>query len=271
MTPQERQLIDDLFDRLAKLESAPRDPEAMSAIMQGLRTAPNSVYALVQTALVQDEALKRAHDRIQQLEATQSGQQTPPGGFLDSMRDAIFGQSQPQGQGAGSVPHVRAPDLGGGRPVWNSGQAMQQAPGQQYSQPPYAQQYGAAQQPAFGGGGGSFLGTAAAAAAGVVGGSMLLGGIRSMMGGGNHQAFGDSSGFGSSGGNHTPWNDQSGSDLARDAGINDIGSSGHRAADDGYGSRAGLFDQASNDDDVDHDSDGFDGDGFDGDGDSDLA
>ena len=49
MTPQERQLIDDLFDRLAKLESATRDPEAMSAIMQGLRNAPNAVYALVQT------------------------------------------------------------------------------------------------------------------------------------------------------------------------------------------------------------------------------
>jgi len=43
MTPQERQLIDDLFDRLAKLESAKRDPEAMSAIMQGLRAAPNAV------------------------------------------------------------------------------------------------------------------------------------------------------------------------------------------------------------------------------------
>ena len=274
MTPQERQLIDDLFDRLAKLESAPRDPEAMSAIMQGLRTAPNSVYALVQTALVQDEALKRAHDRIQQLEATQSGQQTQPGGFLDSMRDAVFGQGQTQS--SGSVPHVRAPEIGGGRPVWNSGQTMQQAqaPGQQYGQPPYAQPYGAPQQPAFGGGGGSFLGTAAAAAAGVVGGSMLLGGIRSMMGGGgNHQAFGDASSFGNSSGNQKPWSDQSGGDLARDAGINDIGSSGagHRAADDGYGSRAGLFDQASNDDDVDHDSDGFDGDGFDGDGDSDLA
>ena len=51
MTPQERQLIDDLFDRLAKLESAKRDPDAMSAIMQGLRNAPNAVYALVQTAL----------------------------------------------------------------------------------------------------------------------------------------------------------------------------------------------------------------------------
>ena len=97
MTPQERQLIDDLFDRLAKLESRPRDPEAMSAIMQGLRTAPNAVYALVQTALVQDEALKRADARIQELEAAHSGEQTQSGGFLDSMRDAIFGQNQPQG------------------------------------------------------------------------------------------------------------------------------------------------------------------------------
>ena len=45
MTPQERQLIDDLFDRLAKLEDAPRDPEAMSVIMHGLRKAPNGVWA----------------------------------------------------------------------------------------------------------------------------------------------------------------------------------------------------------------------------------
>ena len=64
MTPQERQLIDDLFDRLAKLESAKRDPEAMSAIMQGLRTAPNAVYALVQTALVQDEVAIECGDPV---------------------------------------------------------------------------------------------------------------------------------------------------------------------------------------------------------------
>ncbi len=69
MTPQERQLVDDLFDRLAKMESAPRDPDAAAAIAQGLRDAPNAVYALVQTVLVQDEALKRANSRIQELEA----------------------------------------------------------------------------------------------------------------------------------------------------------------------------------------------------------
>ena len=158
MTPQERQLIDDLFDRLAKLESARRDPEAMSAIMQGLRDAPNAVYALVQTVLVQDEALKRAELRIQELEAGAGQQeQGQSGGFLDSMRDAIFGQNQPQGhQSQGSVPNVRAPEMANSRPAWNTGQVLQQsqAPGQ-YNQPAYAQPqpqpYGG-QQPAFGGG-----------------------------------------------------------------------------------------------------------------------
>src|ERR1700741_4397877 len=126
MTPQERQLVDDLFDRLAKLESAPRDPDASSAIMQGLRNAPNAVYALVQTALVQDEALKRANDRIQQLEGGHAPEPNQPGGFLDSIRDTIFGQNQPHGSvPQGSVPNVRAPSVGG-RPVWNSGEVIQQ-------------------------------------------------------------------------------------------------------------------------------------------------
>ena len=107
MTPQERQLIDDLFDRLAKLESAPRDPDAAAAIAQGLRTAPNAVYALVQTVLVQDEALKRANSRIQELEAGNAPEPNQSGGFLDSMRDTIFGQSQPHG----SVPNVPPPEI----------------------------------------------------------------------------------------------------------------------------------------------------------------
>ena len=92
MTPQERQLVDDLFDRLSKVEGAPRDPDATAAIAQGLRQAPNALYALVQTVLVQDEALKRAHDRIQELEG--QGEAQPSGGFLDSMRETIFGQTR---------------------------------------------------------------------------------------------------------------------------------------------------------------------------------
>jgi uncharacterized protein len=264
MTPQERQLIDDLFDRLSKLEGSPRDADAEAAIRDGLRRAPNATYALVQTVLVQDEALKRANARIQELEGQPEQQQS--GGFLDSMRDAIFGQGQQQGQPPrGSVPNA-------GRPVWNTGQALPPGYGQA---PGYGQPYGGPQQPPpvpAGGGGGSFLGTAAAAAAGVVGGSLLLGSIRSMMGGGHHQSFGDATGLGGSSGGSKPWSDQSGSTLAHDAGVDDIGSSG-RGGDHDYGSRQGAYEQASNEDydnenDIDHDSDDFDGDG---DGDSDYA
>jgi hypothetical protein len=246
MTPQERQLVDDLFDRLSKLENAPRDPDAIAAISDGLRKAPGAVYALVQTTLLQDEALRRAHDRITELEAAHAPEQPQSGGFLDTMRDTLFGASPSRG----SVPNVPPRDS---RPVWNSGQAMQQAqPG--YGQPPYGQAYGQGQggqgygAPPVGGGGGSFLGTAAAAAAGVVGGSLLLSSIRGMMGGGSHQAFGDTNALG--GGDRSPWaGDQSGGSLARDAGLNDIGS--NRSSD----SRQSFADQASNNDQNDDDQD----------------
>jgi hypothetical protein len=216
----------------------------------------------VQTVLLQDEALKRANAHIQELESAGAPGQNQSGGFLDSMRDALFGQNQNQPHG--SVPHVPPP--GSDRPVWNSGQVLPQSG--PYNQPSYGQSYGgqsygAPQAPM--GGGGSFLGTAAAAAAGVVGGSLLLGSIRSMMGGGHQSSLADAGGL--TGSTRSPWSsDQSDSDLARDAGINDIGT-GSRADS----SRAGLFDQASNDapdnGDTDLDSDDFGG----GDGDSDYA
>jgi hypothetical protein len=280
MTPQERQMVDDLFNRLSKVESASRDPDAASAIAQGLRAAPNAVYALVQTVLVQDEALKRANSRIQELEAGNTPQQGQSGGFLDSMRETILGQ----GQAHGSVPNVRPPEIPN-RPIWNSGEVLQQTqgPGQyhqepynqdqyrqdQYRQEPYGSSYGGAPQPPMGGGGGSFLGTAAAAAAGMVGGSLLLGSIRSMMGG-SHHSFADQAGIGGKPATQNPWSDQSGSTMARNAGINDIGSSANRTGDN---SRSGLLDTASNKDNGndDHDDMDLDSDDFGGDGDSDYA
>jgi len=244
MTPQERQLVDDLFDRLSKLENAPRDPDAIAAISDGLRKAPGAVYALVQTTLLQDEALKRAHNRIQELEAAHAPEQAQSGGFLDTMRDTLFGGSPSRG----SVPNVPPRDA---RPVWNNGGAMQQAQ-QGYGQPPYGQAYGQGPgqgpgpgqgfgAPPMGGGGGSFLGTAAAAAAGVVGGSLLLSSIRGMMGGSHQQAFGDTNALGDRSAGGSPWggSDQSDGSLARDAGLNDIGSNRE--------SRQSFSDQASND------------------------
>jgi hypothetical protein len=172
MTPQEQELVNQLFDRLAKLESGPRDPNAERLIADGLRRAPHAAYVLVQTALVQDEALKRANARIEELQAQVGGQeQQGSGSFLDSMRDAILGRSEPRG----AVPSVHS-----------------QAQSSPTTAPPYGPQPGYPPQtaapglapgmgPAFGSGG-SFLGTAASTAAGVIGGGLLLNSIRSMFG-----------------------------------------------------------------------------------------
>ena len=104
MTPQEQELVKELFDRLAQLESNPRDPSAERLIADGLRDAPHAVYALVQTALVQDEALKRANARIEELQAQIGGEERQHGGFLDSVRDAVLGRREPRG----SVPSVHS-------------------------------------------------------------------------------------------------------------------------------------------------------------------
>ena len=105
MTPQEQELVTELFDRLAKLENNLRDPDAERLIADGMRRAPHAVYALVQTALVQDEALKRANARIEELQAQVGGQeQQQGGGFLDSMRDAVLGRRDARA----SVPTVRS-------------------------------------------------------------------------------------------------------------------------------------------------------------------
>jgi hypothetical protein len=123
MTPAERKLVTELFDRLATLEDAQRDPDAEKAIRDGLAQAPNAVYALVQTALVQDEALQQAEARIQALEAELSGVNPPQqqGGFLDGMRGSIWGR---QGEPRGSVPNVRPGDAPMGAPAGFGSQPM---------------------------------------------------------------------------------------------------------------------------------------------------
>ena len=249
MTPQERQLVDELFDRVARLETSQREPDAERAIADGLRRAPHAPYALVQTVLVQDEALKRANARIQELEGSEAAS-TPSDGFLDSMRDSLLGPSQSRG----SVPNI-ASGNGQRGPVWNSGSVLGQGDPRQGN--PAAGPIG---NPI--GGGGSFLGTAAAAAAGMIGGSILMNSIRGLMGG-HQQSFGDTA---AANANKSPWDSNSSDDLARDAGINDIGKNS------GGEQRQRFADQASNDvDDADDDDDDLDASDFDGGSDSDYA
>jgi hypothetical protein len=201
MTPQERRQVEDLFDRVARLETAPRDPEAERAIAEGLARAPNALYALVQTVLVQDEALQRADARIRALTGEEDAE--AEGGFLGSMRSMLSGQPART-----SVPSVRPGAASEDDPRWG----------------------GAAATPMRGG---SFLGTAAASAAGVVGGALLLNSIGSLFGSHGSGAQAATS----------PWDQgNADSDLARQAGADDIGAqdSDPDAGDD-FGADFGDF------------------------------
>jgi hypothetical protein len=283
MTPQEQQLVADLFDRLASLEDQRRDPDAERLIREGLGRAPNSVYSLVQTVLVQDEALKRANARIEELEQAVAEPPASGGSFLDSVRNMISGRDEPR---AGSVPSVKPSGMGTSG-VWGSRPDAGPPPGQPWGNPqsypqggyppppppPGYQQQGG--YPPMGaspaGGGGSFLGTAAATVAGVVGGAMLLNGIRSMMGG--HETF-SPGGHDTSGGvthSASPWDsgsgDRGGGHLSQDAGLGDIGGARRSAAydDGGNNDTGGSFlggnvdDLADNQNDDDFDTGDFDG------------
>jgi uncharacterized protein len=217
MNPQEQQLVDELFDRLAQLENNPRDPDAERVIANGVRRAPHATYALVQTALVMDEALKRANARIEELQA-QVGDQPPRqqgGSFLDSMRDAVLGRRDPRG----SVPSVRASATPGGyeEPHYQSQTAYPpQMPPPFPMGPGMSPGMGPGYGPPFGGG--SFLGSAASTAAGVVGGGLLLDSIRSMFG--HHAGVGGHSVFDQTASTAGSSADSS---LAHAAGIDSLG------------------------------------------------
>lgn len=243
MTPQESQLVAELFDRLAALESAPRDPDAERTIAEGLQRAPHASYALVQTVLVQDEALKRCHARIQELEGGPA--EEPSRGFLDNMRDSLFGRDDRRS----SVPPVRQ---GGGGTSGLWGQPSGAPPA---SAPPGPMGQMGPMGAAPIGTGGSFLGNAASTAAGVIGGAMLLNGIRSLFG----PHTGSAGSFGSGAAAASPLGGSAAnSDLARQAGLDNVD---RGRDDDASGGRSGLFgdddhDQggdplAANDDDYD--------------------
>jgi uncharacterized protein len=261
MTPQETQLVSDLFDRLAKLENTPRDAAADRLIADGLQRAPHAVYALVQTALVQDEALRRANARIEELQE-QTGDaaeaEQRPASFLDTMREALTGRAPARG----SVPSVRP-----------QGQSMSQNFQSQDTQP----QSGSPPTPPPGypgsvppGAGGSFLGNAASTAAGVLGGALLLDGIRSMFG--HHPGGGAPSSFGGFGDKASPWNSNAGAangDLARELGTDQIGQRDYDPRNDRPADVESVADtddtddsyDADDDDTADGDDDDFDDDG----------
>ena len=87
---QDQQAIDGLFDRIADVarNSPARDRDAEALIQQRLRDFPPAPYYMAQTILIQEQALRLAQERIEQLEASQR----PTGGFLGG----LFGGDEPE-------------------------------------------------------------------------------------------------------------------------------------------------------------------------------
>ncbi|MFG1360739.1 DUF2076 domain-containing protein [Xanthobacter pseudotagetidis] len=181
MTPEERALIDGLFDRMRGIENQPRDAEAEALIARRLAEAPHAPYALAQTVLVQEHALQQAYARVQELEAqARAAEERAPqssGGFLGG----LFGGTRPSVPSAGGRA-ASAPSYGQQPMGVPPGYGQQPGYAQQGQPPgPWGQQ-AAPQRGGFGGGG--FLQGALATAAGVAGGALLYDGIKNMMAGG---------------------------------------------------------------------------------------
>ena len=189
MTPEERQMLGGLFQRVNSAAATQRDPEAESFINDAVRTAPHAPYVLAQTVLVQQQALEAAANRISQLEAAhqEPEQNQEHGSFLGNLGKSIFGggpsspaprpDSDPQAYQRAAPPqpprgYAPAQPQGGYPPPPPQGYPPQPGP---WSQP----------QPS---GGGGFLQNAASTATGVAGGVVLgnlLGGLFGGHGGGS--------------------------------------------------------------------------------------
>ncbi|MCK0197083.1 DUF2076 domain-containing protein [Ancylobacter sp. 6x-1] len=207
MNAEERALIDGLFEKMAPIANAPRDPDAEDLINRHVVAAPHAPYALAQTVLVQEHALNQAAQRIAALEAElkaakdEAAKPSSGGSFLGGLLGGGLGGSLGAAARSTSVPAAGQRTISPQADYQGGAQAAQPGYGQGgYGQAGYGQggggfqQGGYGQQPGFqqaapqgrfggGFGGGGFLSSALTTAAGVAGGALLFDGIRSMMGG----------------------------------------------------------------------------------------
>jgi uncharacterized protein len=159
MTPQERELITGLFERMRGFGAPAKDREAETLIIHSVGANSNALYMLVQTTLIQEQALEAANNRLREaeeqvrtLEEEQQRRPSGPGSFLGG----LFGGRRT------TEPALRTP------PPHNSQSPWSVPPSQD---PPTA-------PPAPGG----FMHSAMTTAAGVAGGMLAAGAIRDMLG-----------------------------------------------------------------------------------------
>jgi hypothetical protein len=225
MSPEERQLLAGMFERIKSNSAAPRDQEAEAFINDQIRAQPGAPYLLAQTVIVQDFALQAANQKLQQLEARVHELESAPKPST-SFLGGLFGGPAP------SAPPPRpAPPPAYGQPQGGPWGAAPPPPGYApqggYAQPgPPPQGAPGFAPPASGG----FLKGALGAAAGVAGGVLLADSIRGLFhgGGGIGGGLGIDSGFQHTGfGGETVVNNYYGD--SSEAGTHDAG---YDAADD---------------------------------------
>lgn len=157
MNPSDEKMLQDFLGQLVQAKGVSKDPQAEALIARAVAQQPDAAYLLVQRALLVEQALGNARNRIAELES-QGGKETG-GGFLDANS---WGNSA-----APNRPTNPVPGIGHG--------AYQQAAPAQTAQPARSGGF-------LGGAGGSMLGTVAATAAGVAAGSFLFHGIGNLLG-----------------------------------------------------------------------------------------
>lgn len=177
MTPEERQLLNALADRVKNVPSQRKDLEAEQFLRNLVQERPDTPYILAQTVIMQDFALRNAQKQIEDLqrqlsEASQTPQES--GSFLGGLFGGGSQSPQPPAPSAGSVPRVNPLERPAPAPTPQGyGPANQ---GYGYGGP----QGGPQMQPSQTG---DFLRSAASTAAGVAGGALLFQGISSLFSG----------------------------------------------------------------------------------------
>jgi hypothetical protein len=260
MTPQEKELLTTLLDRLKNAPTQAKDPEADALIRQATAERPDMPYYLVQTALIQDLSLHQAQQRIADLEKQLADAQQATKPTVGSFLGGLFGNRPPAPVGSTpppAGPWTRSPQVAAAPPPQPYGQPQ---PG--YAQPGYGQPMAGAGGMMGGmGGGGGFLRSAAATAAGVAGGALLFQGISSLFG--NHYAGGLMGGGMTPGLGESVANNYSGSDTAGGDWSSDPGGAGggdySSAGLDPGGAGGGDY-SSSDPSSQDQDWDGGDGD-----------
>ncbi|MCA2408592.1 DUF2076 domain-containing protein [Rhizobium leguminosarum bv. viciae 248] len=184
MSPEERQLLTALFDRVRTAAATPRDRDAEALIDQATREQPSATYYLAQAVIVQEKGLEAAANHIKELEervrqleagASEHHQAEQGGGFLSS----IFGNTQTQQPAP--VPSNPGP---WGQP--SRGYDDSRGSDRDVRQPPQQPTGPWSQQAYAPSAGGSFLRGALGTAAGVAGGMLLANSLSGIFG--NHMS-----------------------------------------------------------------------------------